>query len=260
MLLFPKGIPFLGKLATTEGIAVDPNKVKAVTNWPIPTCQREVEFFLGFANYHRTHIKKYAHIAGLLYGLTGPKATFHWEDKHQQAFDAFIEALVCVPVLAYPNSQDTFILDTNASDTAIRAELLQLQEGEERVISYGSFGLTLAQRNYCTTRKELLAVLRFTRAYRHYLLGRRFIVRTDHSSLTWLMHFKNAEGMLARWIAELSQYDMVIQHHPGKQHGNADALSRMPDDYCNCYEAGIDVSSLPCGGCKFCTKVHNQWA
>ena len=168
---FQKEVPFLGKLATTEGIAVDPNKVKAVTNWPIPTCQREVESFLGFANYHRTHIKEYAHIASPLYGLTGPKATFHWEDKHQKAFDALVEALVCAPVLAYPNSQDTFILDTDASDTAIRAELLQLQEGEERVVSYGSFSLTLAQRNYCTTRKELLAVLRFTREYRHYLLG-----------------------------------------------------------------------------------------
>ena len=149
-------------------------------------------------------------------------------------------------MLAYPNSKDTFILDTDASDTAIGAELLQLQEGEERVISYGSFSLTLAQRNYCTTRKELLAVLRFTREYRHYLLGRKFIVRTDHSSLTWLMRFRNAKGMLARWIEELCQYDMVIQHHPGKQHGNADPLSRIPDehDYCNCYEAGIELSSL----------------
>ena len=68
--------------------------------------------------------------------------------------------------------------------------------------------------------------------------------------------------MLARWIEELSQYDMVIQHRPGRQHGNADPLSRIPDnhDYCNCYEAGVKLSSLPCKGCKFCTKVHNQWA
>ena len=101
----------------------------------------------------RTHIKEYAHIAGPLYALTGPKATFVWEEKHQQAFDALVEALVCAPVLAYPNSKDTFILDTDASDTAIGAQLLQLQEGEERVISYGSFSLTPAQRNYCTTQE-----------------------------------------------------------------------------------------------------------
>ena len=126
---FQKKVPFLGKLATTEGIAIDPNKVKAVTNWPIPTCTRDVESFLGFANYHRTHIKEYANIAGPLYTLTGPKATFVWEDKHQQAFDALVEALVCAPVLAYPNSMDTFILDTDVSDTAIGAELLKLQGG-----------------------------------------------------------------------------------------------------------------------------------
>ena len=77
-----KEVAFLGKLATTEAIAIDPNKVKAVTNWPNPTCRRDVEFFLGFANYHQTHIKEYAHIAGPLYTLTGPKATFVWEDKH----------------------------------------------------------------------------------------------------------------------------------------------------------------------------------
>ena len=76
------------------------------------------------------------------------------------------------------------------------------------------------------------------------------------------MRFRNAEGMLARWLEELSQYDMVIQHCPGKKHGNADGLSRIPDDteFCNCYEAGVSPSSLPCGGCAFCTKVHSQWS
>ena len=261
-IFFQKEVPFLGKLATTKGIAIDPSKVKAITTWPEPTCRKEVESFLGFANYHRNHIKDYAAMAGPLYQLTGPKAEFHWDDIHQEAFDALKEALTCAPVLAYPNSRDIFILDTDASDTAIGAELLQFQEGEERVISYGSFSLLPSQRNYCTTKKELLAVLRFTREYRHYLLGRKFLIRTDHSSLTWLMRFRNAEGMLARWLEELNQYDMVIQHRPGKQHANADSLSRIPqsEDFCNCYEAGIDPSSLPCGGCKFCTKVHNQWA
>ena len=79
---FQKEVPFVGKLATNEGIAVDPNKVEAVTSWPVPTCQRDVESFLGFANSHQTHIKEHVHIAGPLYGLTGLKATFHLEDKH----------------------------------------------------------------------------------------------------------------------------------------------------------------------------------
>jgi len=72
------------------------------------------------------------------------------------------------------------------------------------------------QKKYCTTRKELLAIAAFTRQYRHYLLGKPFVIRTDHNSLTLLFSFKNIEDQLARWIEEHAQYDMVIQHRAGK--------------------------------------------
>ena len=87
-------------------------------------------------------------------------------------------------------------------------------------------------------------------------------MRTDHNSLTWLLRFKHIEGQLAHWIEELSQFDMVVQHRPGTQHGNADGLSRIPDEeeFCDCYRAGIDLESLPCGGCKFCSRAHHQWS
>jgi hypothetical protein len=75
-------------------------------------------------------------------------------------------------------------------NVAIGAELIQVQNGVERTIAYSSFALTPEQLNYCTTRKELLAVVRFTRHYRHYLLDREFTVRTDHSSLTWLLNLR----------------------------------------------------------------------
>ena len=84
-------------------------------------------------------------------------------------------------------------------------------------------------RNYYNTRKELLAVVRFTRHFKHYPLGQRFTLRTDHNSLLWLMGFKNIEGQLARWIEELAVYNMGIVHRPGKDHVNADGLSRIPD-------------------------------
>ena len=76
----------------------------------------------------------------------------------------------------------------------LAAELCQVQEGREIVIAYGSYTLTPEQTNYCTTRKELLAVIRFARQFRRYLLGRKFIVWTDHSSLTWLLNFKEPQG------------------------------------------------------------------
>ena len=161
-----------------------------------------------------------------------------------------------------PNTRDQFILFTDASNEAIGAELLQLQEGEERVIAYGSSAMTPEQRRYCVTRRELLAVIKFTRQYRHYLLGRPFVVRTDHSSLTWLLNFRNPQGQLACWMEELSQYDMHLEHRPGKKHGDADALSRRPLEsvYCEEYRAGVRLENLPCGGCSHCAKAHRTWA
>ena len=77
----------------------------------------------------------------------------------------------------------------------------------------------------------------------------------------WLTRFKYPQGQLARWLEELSQYDMEIVHRPGKKHLNADALSRLPDTLrsCDCYHAGLQLSALPCGGCAYCTRAFNQW-
>jgi len=75
------------------------------------------------------------------------------------------------------------------------------------------------------------------------------------------MGFKNIMGQLARWLEELAMYDMDIIHRPGKQHANADGLSRLKDDItpCNCYFAGQGINDLPCGGCRFCKRAHEQW-
>jgi len=129
-----------------------------------------------------------------------------------------MKSLVEPPVLALPNNQDEFILDTDALNVAVAGELIQIQEGQEKVIAYGSYMLTPEQRNYCVTRKELLVVVRFTRQYRHNLLGKPFVLRTDHSSLTWLLNFKEPQGQLARWMEELSQYNIVLRHRPGRKH------------------------------------------
>ena len=143
--LFQTEVPFLGKLVSREGIALDPKKTKAVMDWPIPKSQRDVESFLGFVNYHWHHIKGFAEIASCLYELTGPKSHFEWTPAHQEAFEKLQNWLVCAPVLAYPNTKNQFILDTDASDKAIKAALIQVQNGEEKVISYGSHSFTPSQ-------------------------------------------------------------------------------------------------------------------
>ncbi|CAG2185027.1 unnamed protein product [Mytilus edulis] len=197
-----------------------------------------------------------------LYDLAHQTGEVEWQQCHEKAFQQSKTALISAPCLTYPNANDKFILDTDASDTTIGAVLSQLQNGEERVICFASHVLLKPQRRYCTTRKELLAVVKFCRHFRHYLLGRRFILRTDHNSLVWLMRFKHIEGQLARWLEELSSFDMEIIHRPGKKHCNADGLSRIPDDVpeCDCYRAGLDPTTLPCHGCKYCLRAHEQWS
>ena len=108
----------------------------------------------------------------------------------------------------------------------IGAVLPQLQSGQEKVISYASKTLSASQRRYCVTYRELLAIVIFVKQFRHYLLGRKFKVRTDHASLKWLSRFKDAEGMVGRWVTYLSTFNFELEHRKGSLHGNADALSR----------------------------------
>ncbi|KAL7835047.1 hypothetical protein SRHO_G00292940 [Serrasalmus rhombeus] len=124
--------------------------------------------------------------------------------------------------------QRVFILDTDASDFGIGAVLSQEVDGIERVIAYGSRALSKAERRYATTKKELLSMVVFTKYFKHYLLGREFILRTDHNSLRWLHNFQGLEGQLARWVEQLASFQYKIVHRPGRQHVNADALSRLP--------------------------------
>ena len=260
--LFRRQVKFLGRVVSQDGIAMDPAKIQKIVDWPTPTSPQEVSSFLGLANYHREHIEGFAQITAPLYRLVKKGTVFEWTKEAQRAFEALKVAMTSAPILAYPLPEGRFILDTDASHTAIGAELSQEQDGGIKVIAYGSYALTAAQRNYCTTRKELLAVVRFTRQFRHYLLGRPFLVRTDHNSLTWLMRFRQTSGQLARWLEELSQYDFSILHRAGAQHCNADALSRIPleDQRCDCYQAGARLATLPCNGCRYCTRVHEQWS
>lgn len=252
-------VEFLGRVVSEDGLEMGNSYADSIENWKKPKNIKGVERFLGFANYHRQFIKNYAKIAEPLHRVTG-KRPFLWTGEQDQAFEQLKLALKSPPVLSLPTKKGTFILDCDASNKAIGAELSQVQNGQERTIAYGSMVLSSEQRNYCTTRKELLAVIRFIRMFRHYLLGRRFIVRTDHHSLTWLMNFKRPEGQLARWLEDLSQYNMVLEHRPGRKHVNADALSRSVEGQpCVEFRTHVYPVNLPCGGCKYCTRAYDNW-
>ena len=257
---FRTQVSFLGRVVSQKGVELSPDSVEAIQGWSTPTSVKGLMSFLGLVNYHRQFIQGFSDIAAPLYAIVGAKKEFVWGPEQERAFAALKAALLTPPVLSIPTADDPFILDTDASDGAVAAELIQVQDGVEKVIAYGSFALTAEQRRYCTTRKELLAIIRFTRQFRTYLLGRPFRVRTDHASLVWLLNFKHPEGQLARWLEELGQYDMTILHRPGRLHQNADALSRMPvGGLCENYQGQGDLAALPCGGCPYCSRAHKNW-
>ena len=226
--LFAKTVSFLRHTISDEGIATDPNKVKVVREWPTPMDQTEVRSFLGLYGYYRRFIKGYSTTAKPLHRLTEKGREYIWNEECQREFDRLKEHLTNAPVLEFPEFSQEFILDTDASDNTIGAVLSQKHNGKEKVVSYGIRTLSKAERGYSVTRKEMLAVVYFVKHDRHYLLGRKFVIRTDHSALRSLMKTKEPEGQTARWIEHLSSCDFEIRHRPGKKHTNADTLSRIP--------------------------------
>ena len=227
--LLKRKVYFLGHIVSEKGVAADPAKTEKVASWPTPTTCRQVQQFLGLANYYRRFVQGFATISKPLHRLTEKNHPFKWTMECQQAFDTIKKKLVSPPVLAFPDYTKKFILDTDASDTGIGAVLSQVQDdGSERVVAYASRLLSKAERRYSVTRRELLAVVVFVSHFRQYLLGQSFLLRTDHNSLAWLQNFRNPEGQLARWLERLEEYSFTIQHRPGQRHLNADALSRRP--------------------------------
>jgi len=232
--LLQQRVTYLGHVVSAQGIAPDVEKTRRVNQWPTPQSPKEVQQFLGLANYYRRFIKDFASLAKPLHRLTEKGTQFKWTKESETAFNTLKQKLTSAPILALPNWSKPFTIDTDASETGIGAVLSQMQDdGKECVIAYASRLLTKQERNYCVTRKELLAVVTFLQHFRQYLIGSMFTIRTDHSALTWLQNFKHPEGQLARWLEKLQEFQFTIVHRPGRAHGNADALSRQPVRHCN---------------------------
>ena len=194
-MFFQKEVTFLGHLISEKGRSTDPEKIKSVKQWPIPTNISEVRSFVGLCSYLRKFIPRFSTICKPLHVLTEKGHKFEWTAECQTAFSTLKAALISAPVLAFP--QETggeIIVDCDASNVALGAVLSQIQEGQERVITYYSKCFSRTERRYCTTRKELLAVVSSIKHFHHYLYGRHFTLRSDHSSLRWLMNFSIVEG------------------------------------------------------------------
>ena len=221
--LFQKSVNYLGHVVSSDGVTADPAKIEAIVNWPRPTSVKEVRGFLGLCSYYRRMILNFAKFARPLNVLTEKNRPFDWSEQCEEAFNLLKSKLSSPPILAYPDPKGSdFILDTDCSNLALGAVLSQVQDGKEKVISYYSRSLSKSESNYCTTRKELLAVISSVKHFHCYLYGRKFTIRTDHSSLRWITKFKNVEGQLARWTEILETYNYEIIFRNGIKHSNAD--------------------------------------
>ena len=224
-----KEVKYLGHTISSNGISTDIEKIEKISSWPLPSTQEELVSFLGLCGYYRNHIQNFSEITVPLENLCLDKKKLIWTNDATQAFNKLKKALCSAPVLGFPNKFDDFILDTDASGNSIGAVLSQFQNGKEVVMLYASRKLSNSERNYCVTRRELLAVCFFVKKFKHYLYGKKFTVRTDHKPLLWLLSNDNPKtSQYCRWKIQLESYSFSVVHRPGKLHRNADALSRYP--------------------------------
>ena len=248
---------FLGFHVSANGIKPLDENVNKVVEWLTPQNPTDVRAFLGLSKYYSRFIQHYSQKAQPLICLTRQDVPFHWTEDCQKAFDQLKQELTSSSIMAHPQADGLMILDTDVSKDTIGCVLSQVQDGVERVISYGSRTLSHSERNLCTADGELLAPKYFMEHYRQYLLGRHFLLRTDHASLVWLFSLKEPCDKIAQWLMVLNSYEFTIEYHPGKKHGNANAMSRQrcenPVD-CQCPVMEEDEQVLPCGPCKKCKR------
>lgn len=222
-------LKYLGYLVTPRGLHVDPEKVSAVVDYPVPKTPKNIRQFLGLVSWYRRFIPDFASVAAPLTKLTRKGQEWLWGAEQDGAFRELKGRLVKAPILSCPDFGRPFLLQTDASTTGVGAILSQVFEDGERPIAYASRALTSAERKYTTTEQECLAVVFGTEKFRCYLEGARFEVITDHHSLQWLHNLKDPQGRLARWAMKLQAHDFTITHRPGRLHQAPDALSRATE-------------------------------
>ena len=218
---------------SADGITMDPKKLKVVQKWETPGNLKGVST-CGFISYYRRYIKDFSTTAKALHALTRKSVKFEWTQECQDAIDMLKQKLTSAPIVALPWGGGEYRLDTDASGWATGAVLSQVQDGDgdECVISYAIRLYSSSEKNFCTTRQELLAVVQFRKYFKQYLLGRKFVIRMDHAALPWLHRTPDPVGPQARWLEQLAPYEFDIVHRPGKRHANADSVSRIPCRQC----------------------------
>ena len=228
MSLFPNESSVLRACNQQKWNGSQSRKSEIVQNFPVTQNQTDVQSFLGFCSRYRRYIRLFALIAGPLQKASDAKRSFNWTEETQGAVDSLKKQLSSTPIRAFPDVKEPFVLYTHASSTAMGAILTQVEDGKERAICYDSKAFSKSQTNYSATKRELSAIVTFTRHFKHYLQGGIFKNNAYHRALQWLHNLKDPNGLTARWPEKVAAFDYEVQHRPGKSIGHADGLSRTP--------------------------------
>nr|AAV43999.1 putative polyprotein [Oryza sativa Japonica Group] len=228
-------VKFLGHVISAKGVAVDPETVTAVTDWRQPKTVTQIRSFLGLAGYYRRFIENFSKIARPMTQLLKKEEKFVWSPQCEKAFQTLKEKLVSSPVLILPDTRKDFMVYCDASRQGLGCVLMQ----EGHVVAYASRQLRPHEGNYPTHDLELAAVVHALKIWRHYLIGNRCEVYTDHKSLKYIFTQSDLNLRQRRWLELIKDYDVGIHYHPGKANMVADALSRK--SHCNT----LDVRGIP---------------
>ena len=222
-------VRLLGHVFDKDGMSVDTDKIDAISAAPTPQNATELRSFLGIAAYYRRFIKGFAEISAVLHEASSTKRGFTWTDEMRVAFDTLKERLTSPPLLAFPDFDAPFVVETDASSVAIGAVLAQKKEdGKVHPIQYASRTMTAAERNYSACEREALAVIFALKKFRVYLLSSiPFTLITDHQALRYAFQKKDVHGRLARWMDFLAEYQFEVVYRAGHSNGAADYLSRI---------------------------------
>lgn len=221
-------IAYLGHVITPEGVKPNPDKIKAILNYPLPTTATEIKSFLGLLGYYRKFIKDFARITKPMTSCLrkGSKIDINCPE-YRECFLKCQALLTNEPILQYPDFQRPFRLTCDASNVAIGCVLSQLTAGSDLPVAYASRTLIDAERRLSTIERELLAIVWGVQYFRPYLFGRKFMILSDHKPLQWLNSIKEPNSKLFKWRTRLAAYDFTIEYKKGQLNTNADALSRI---------------------------------
>jgi hypothetical protein len=221
-LFYQEQIHYLGHIISKEGIVVDPEKIEAIREWSAPKNVTEVRSFMGLASYYRRFIAGFSRIAHPITSLQRKEKKFQWTKDCERSFQQLKQLLTSAPILRIADPNEDFMVCIDACKEGLGGVLSQ----NGFIICYESKKLKEHERNYATHDLELASIVHALKKWKHYLMGRRFELRTDHNGLKYLFDQPTLNARQSRWLEFLCEYDFDIKHIKGKENKVVDALSR----------------------------------